>query len=48
MQFLGKIGQIIGLRPPPLGLVPPPLGNPESTTELFGETVMSALFLKLT
>ena len=31
MQFLGKIGQIIGW-PPPLGLAPPPLGNPGSTT----------------
>ena len=31
MQFSGKIGQIIGWRPP-LGLVPPPLGNPGSAT----------------
>ena len=33
MQFSGKIGQIIGWRPPPpLGLAPPPLGNPGSAT----------------
>ena len=32
MQFSGKIGQIIGWRPP-LGLAPPPLGNPGSATE---------------
>ena len=33
MQFLGKIGQIIGWRaPPPLGLAPPPLGYPGSAT----------------
>ena len=31
MQFLGKIGQIIGWRPS-LGLAPPSLGNPESAT----------------
>ena len=31
MQFSGKIGQIIGWRPP-LGLAPPPLGNPGSAT----------------
>ena len=31
MQFLGKIGQILGWRPP-LGLVPPPLENPGSPT----------------
>ena len=32
MQFSGKIGQIIGWRPP-LGLAPPPLGNPGSATD---------------
>ena len=32
MQFLGKIGQIIDWRPPPLGLASPPLGNPGSAT----------------
>ena len=31
MHFLGKIGQIIGWRPP-LGLAPSPLGNPGSAT----------------
>ena len=31
MQFVEKIGQIIGWRPP-LGLAPPPLGNPGSVT----------------
>ena len=33
MQFLGKIGQIVCWRPPPLGLAPPRLGNPGSATE---------------
>ena len=32
VQFSGKIGQIIGWRPPLLGLAPPPLGNPGSAT----------------
>ena len=34
MQFSGKIGQIIGWRPPSLGLAPPPLGNPGSATAI--------------
>ena len=33
MQFLGKIGQIVCWRPPPLGLAPPRLGNPGSATD---------------
>ena len=33
MQFSGKIGQIIGWRPP-LGLAPPPMGNPGSATAI--------------
>ena len=33
IEFSGKIGQIIGLRPPPPKLVPSPLGNPESASE---------------
>ena len=32
MQFSGKIGQIIGWRPPPRELAPPPRGNPGSAT----------------
>ena len=38
MQFLGKIGQIIGWAPP-LGLAPPPLGNPGSATALSLKTI---------
>ena len=33
MQFLGKVREIVGWRPPPLGLAQPPLGNPGSATE---------------
>ena len=33
MQFSGKIGQIIGWRPP-FGVSAPPLGNPGSATAL--------------
>ena len=36
MQFSGKIGQIIGWRPP-LGLAPPPLGNPGSATDTYNQ-----------
>ena len=41
MQFSGKIGQIIGWRPPPLGLAPPPLGNPGSATAIEKQTIIS-------
>ena len=34
----GKIGQIIGWRPPPLGLVPSPLENPGSATAFLTNT----------
>ena len=40
MQFLRKIRQIVGWRPPlPLGLAHPPLGNPRSATEQFTVTI---------
>ena len=34
MQFLRKIGQIVGWRPP-LGIGAPPLGNPGSATVVY-------------
>ena len=44
MQFLGKIGQIIGWRPLPLGLAPPPLENPGSATAGVGANIVFELF----